>query len=411
MMVEKVDESQQSVPPHILMIPSFYPTKENPLNGIFFQEQALMIKSMNIDLGVIYPEIRPLKNFHPKLMIDNYFQTSFAMEKGLPTCRMHGWNPAPGYLKGTMNYWSHVASLLFKKYTQRYGRPHLVHAQSALWAGIAAHSLYNKYRIPYVITEHRDNFLHEDLFPGQPKKDWLHKILKEVFNKAKNVAVVSKALKQGLAKYMNKSNHSIEVIPNFLDADAFRPKTVAKPKDSFVFLTVAHLVQSKNIDLLLYAFQKLIKIDPKIRLRIVGNGPERKKLVTLARELSLGTHVEFLGEISRQQVKEAYADSHVFVLPSKYETFGIVYIEALSMGLPVIATRCGGPEDIITEAVGMLIPTDDQQALMNAMLAIKDNYLNYHSHHLRNYAVAKFGKETVVDHIANFYARSFYSGV
>lgn len=391
---------------HILVIPSFYPTQEDPIHGIFFKEQACMTQAAGIRVGIIYPEVRPLKGMTLDLFYKNYFQSNHYNEEGVPTFRMHGWNIFPGYLKGTMKYWTNRALSLFKKYVKSQGMPDLIHAQSALWAGAAAKSIADRYDIPYVLTEHRDNFLHQTLLPGLQKDSWLEKLMHEVLDNANQVIAVSHALKKGLSRYMIHPRNQVCVIPNFIDTDEFAPLSKPAPKDLFTFTTIAHLMRSKNIDVLLHAFHLLLKKDPGNRLKIGGNGPERDFLEKKAKDLGIASRVEFLGKLNRQQVKETLSTSHAFVLPSRYETFGVVLIEALSMGLPVIGTYSGGPEDIIAPEVGTLVPPDDAGALMQGMLSIKHKYSTYIPADSRQYAITHFGKQNVVAKLIATYSQS-----
>lgn len=117
----------------------------------------------------------------------------------MPTLRMHGWNLFPGFLKGAMKQWKHQAVKLFKKYVSAYGKPDAIHAQSAIWAGIAAQAIAAEHGIPYLITEHRDNFLHETLLPGNV---WLNEAVVAIFDYADQVIAVSHSLQKGVAKYM-----------------------------------------------------------------------------------------------------------------------------------------------------------------------------------------------------------------
>ena len=123
------------MPLHLLILPSFYPTRECPLDGIFFKEQARMLKAAGIKVGILYPEIRPLKQIKLRDVLRNRFQTSFSVEEGMPTGRLHGWNLFPGYLKGTMQQWSASAHHLYNDYVRKQGKPDLIHAHSALWQG------------------------------------------------------------------------------------------------------------------------------------------------------------------------------------------------------------------------------------------------------------------------------------
>jgi glycosyltransferase involved in cell wall biosynthesis len=389
--------------PHILVIPSWYPIQEEPLAGIFFFEQAHMMRSAGLTVGVVYPEIRPFKQLSWPLLRSNRFQWSETMEQGTPTYRVHGWNLYPGFLKGTMKLWVHHAWSLFKRYVQKWGRPDLIHAQSAIWGGVAAAEISRLTGIPFLIQEHCDIFLQPYLFEKRSQQRWARHLVQSTFAQASALIAVSRALEKGMQNYYQGKIH---VLPNFIDVERLgnpqRP-SLSKP---FVFLTLAHLVKNKNIDLLLQAFSLFHQREPESKLLIAGDGVEVERLKKLCQTLDLNAHVEFLGGIPRPQLQEVFARAHAFILPSQRETFGVVFIEALALGLPVIGTACGGPEDIITPDVGILIKKIDKEDVAQAMLRLKFDYSRYDPLHLKTYAQERFGKQETIEKWIHLYKQT-----
>jgi len=149
------------------------------------------------------------------------------------------------------------------------------------------------------------------------------------------------------------------------------------------------LNNGKGFDTLLKAFRIAAGKYTDSRLLIMGDGPERSNLTALAERLGLKGRVEFYGAYVRKEFAEALGESDAFVLASRGETFGVVCIEALACGLPVVATRCGGPEDFVNEANGLLVPVDDAEAFAKAMLEIRENIGSYDSA-----AISRFARET-----------------
>ena len=166
---------------------------------------------------------------------------------------------------------------------------------------------------------------------------------------------------------------------------------------------VGNLNKNKSVDTLLEAFSNFnIKV-PNLKLRVIGDGPEKSNLIKLAKKLDIDKNVEFLGSLPRNQVKIEMSNTSVLVHPSRYETFGVVIIEALAMGLPVIATRCGGPESIVVNRVGLLIDPGSVSQLSQAMINIYTNYQEYYSKDIREYCESKFSERVVVSELAKIY--------
>jgi glycosyltransferase involved in cell wall biosynthesis len=154
---------------------------------------------------------------------------------------------------------------------------------------------------------------------------------------------------------------------------------------------------------LLQAFAARFQGDPTVQLRIGGDGPLRAELQTLALELGISEQVTFLGMLSREQVATEMQRADAFVLSSHYETFGVVLIEALACGTPIIATACGGPECIVRPSNGLLVPPGDVDALGAAMAQIRETSANYPPDALHSECMAQFGEQAVAAQLGQIY--------
>lgn len=386
---------------HVLWIPSWYTLEEDPIMGIFFKEQAQCLIEAGIKVGIIFPEMRSLKSISLPLIWKNRFQQTVANEDGIPTCRMHGWNPFPKLEQLQWRFWSHSACQLMERYIQEQGMPDIIHAQSTLCGGLSARAISIKYSIPYLITEHRDVFLKQACVI-KPKPS---PIIQDTLDNASQIIAISHALKNDLAHYTKKPLSNPIVIPCFADTDFFTlPDSLPKPKP-FRFLCVAKLVPSKNLELLLHSFHDVNKLFPNTLLEIAGGGPESFKLKKLAEHLGLEKSVQFTGMISRIETRNAYHRAHAFALPTQWETFGVVFIEALASGLPIVTTRCGGPEDIICDRVGKLVEVNDRKAFTAAMINLMKNYERYNRQEIREKAVSQFGKKAICRQLISLYSK------
>jgi glycosyltransferase involved in cell wall biosynthesis len=172
----------------------------------------------------------------------------------------------------------------------------------------------------------------------------------------------------------------------------------------FRFCHVSFLDSKKNVDALIRAFASSFRNDATVSLVIGGDGPSGPALQKLARDCGILRQVEFTGKLSRRQVRDVLDRSDAFVLPSRFETFGVVLIEATAMGLPVIATRCGGPEDIVTERNGILVPVGDTAALGAAMLRMYETRACWDRQSIRDECHERFGADSLARRWREIYA-------
>ena len=349
---------------HVLLLPSFYSDPDKPVLGSFFKDQAQALRKAGLTVGVAYVEPRRLRAIRISRLRENHGQITSGEEDGLRTMRLHGWNPLLQYFPGGI-VWSFATRLLVRRYIRTYGRPDLIHAHNAHWAGFAAYQISGELGIPYVITEHSSRLL-MGVIP-----QLLAMIARRAYRRASEVLVVSKAAGNALEKLL--CGKKLRVIPNCVNTDFFTPPNVTSSSRDFVFLTVAHLSPNKGIDILLRAFAARFRGDPGVSLRIGGDGPIKEDLIALCRRLSIAHKVQFLGALSRTEVRGEMWSANAFVLASFRETFGVVLIEALATGLPVIATRSGGPEDIVSDEVGILVKPGHVDELSQAMQQLRNN--------------------------------------
>jgi len=182
------------------------------------------------------------------------------------------------------------------------------------------------------------------------------------------ITTPSESMKELLREYgiVNK----IEVIPNAIKIDFFKEKDEAKCReikekyhlndDEKIILFVGRIAAEKSIDKIIKAL-KIVKESGmgKIRLLIVGDGPDSENLKNLVSSLKLDSDVIFTGAIDYQEIKHYYKLAYLFVIASTTETFGIVNIEALASGLPVLAVRAPGAVDILTDGIDGRLTNND----------------------------------------------------
>src|SRR5689334_5900427 len=121
----------------LLYLPSFYVTPEQPLCGTFFQEQALAVRTLGVDVDVAFVEQRSLRQLSLRSLRQSRFQEIVSSEFGLRTIRRRAWNPAIRTVRGSL-IWSRWTESLVEHYCAHFGPPDVIHAHNALWGGFAA---------------------------------------------------------------------------------------------------------------------------------------------------------------------------------------------------------------------------------------------------------------------------------
>jgi glycosyltransferase involved in cell wall biosynthesis len=164
-------------------------------------------------------------------------------------------------------------------------------------------------------------------------------------------------------------NGLISVIPNGVDLAQFPPGDEAPDADQILF--VGRLVPQKGVDVLIRAFGAVLRLRPAARLVIAGDGPQRLYLERLARFLGLRHRVSFLGWQSRSDLAELYREAAVTCVPSLYEPFGLVALEAMASSRPVVVGRVGGLAEIVNdESSGYLVEAGDHLDLATRLAAL-----------------------------------------
>ncbi len=285
----------------------------------------------------------------------------------------------------------------------RFGGVDVMHAHVAYPAGGLAMRLSAETGIPYVVTEHMGPFP----LPVYARADGrLKAILREPLERAAARLVVSPVLARTLAGF---GLPEPEVIPNLIDERLYRWEPPADP-GVFTFFTLCVMDPAKGVSDLLRAAARFLgelpaRDRPHVRFRLGGDGPHLAAFRAEAAELRLGAAVEWLGRIPRQRAREEFARCDCFALASRHESFGIVFVEAGASGKPVIATRCGGPEFIVTPETGLLTAVGDVEGLAGALHRMFEGARGYDRALIRARTVERYGREAVVARLEAVYRR------
>jgi glycosyltransferase involved in cell wall biosynthesis len=385
---------------HILILPSWYSDNENPISGTFFREQAQSLSQAGHMVGIIAPFLTVRKNKKINIKIHKRFIERIEFENDGKVGTYRGYSSRLGVdiPWGNLYIWTRLAIHLFREYRSRFGTPDVVHLHSVVRGGMTAVYLKKRYKLPFVVTEHSSDFLLGRIKP------WYEILARLAFEEASAIAVVSPSLGKVLEEKFGDSVRPWTWVPNMVEPlFVHNPEIMSK---GFRFLNVGFLSEKKGQRDLIKAFASSFKDDREVELRIGGDGPIRNSLIREANDLGVGDRVRFLGNLTRSQVKDEMQACHSFVLSSHVETFGIVIVEAMACGKPVISTICGGPQFIVNENNGILVPPKAPQQLSDAMMKIKDNIKCYDSKLIRNECLARFSSEVLVKNLEALYEKA-----
>ena len=281
----------------------------------------------------------------------------------------------------------------------------LIHAHFTYPDGVAAVRLGKQFGVPVVITEH---------IPWGP---WTYHnafVRRESVRAVEECAfhiAVSGPVRESVARVVGASE-KLRVIPVGVDGTIFnRSENEGQPLPNQV-LFVGAIRPVKGVDILLRAMRLLVDSGRNVTLVLVGESyfknyqREYDRLRQMAEELHLGSRVNFVGKRRPPELVRSIQESAVLVLPSRAESFGMVLVEAMACGTPVVATRCGGPEDIVTKEVGILVPPEDAQALAEGIAQVLDRRSDYDPAKSRAYALERFSLESVGQRLQGLYAEA-----
>ncbi len=360
---------------YFLVLARGFPRASYPMNGIFEWDQAKALREQGHK--VIYLAL-DMRSFRRK----RKFGMRVFQEQGIDVydCNF----PLGAVGQSLLNFFSwRMFCGAYKKIVRAHGKPDILHAHFARTTGYAAYRAHEKYGLKYIVTEH-DSKINGDAVSASERK-----LLKRVYRAAACRIAVSENFK---ARLESLYGEKFEYVPNIVDLSAMNCVNKV-PHAGFTFVSVGALSEWKGMDKTIEGFAVLHSRHPETKLVIIGDGEDRESLLRLVENLKLQECVTLTGRLERMRIKEYFDRSDCFVLMSKSETFGVVYIEAMAAGLPVIATRCGGPESFVGDANGILVDVDDVGQLVRAMEEMRSR--RYDAQALRQFCLDRFSPEVV----------------
>lgn len=367
----------------ILIAVGAYPSKSYELNSIFVHMQVKALRSRGVDVAVFEVDMRSLRKNRRLGFYKEFYE-------GVPVYRMFlPCGPIPGVIRILSKLATNYG---IKKVLADYKHPDLIHCHF-VESSCDFHGIKQKYKLKEIITEHRCIWLTGGKF-REKRKIWA----KRAYQESDRIIAVSQIQNDEIFKLCNKKPFTI---PNIIDKK-FYYKNIEK-YDNFTFVSVGNMQQRKRFDLTIKAFQLFHSEHPTARLVLVGGGEIENELKKLTKEYEIDHYVKFTGKVNNSEMPDIYNKCHAFLLPSEVESFGVVYAEAAACGVPIIATDCGGPSDIVNEGNGIIVEKDNAKVLYNAMKYVFEHYNRYDSQLISLDIIKRFGEETIANQLIAMY--------
>jgi glycosyltransferase involved in cell wall biosynthesis len=279
----------------------------------------------------------------------------------------------------------------------------LVHAHFTWPDGVVGSRIAERYGVPLVITEQA---------PWRPWFDHAERARAQAVSAAGRASAhiaISTYVRETIGHFTGDLGN-VHVIPDTVDGDRFTLPAHGSERGVDELLFVGAIRRVKGVDVLLESLALLRERGRRPTVSLIGEGhfrsywEEQDALRGLVRRLGLERQVRFLGKQPLAELVVAMQRASALVLPSRAESLGMVLVEALACGTPVISTRCGGPEDIVTPDVGVLVPPEDPAALAEGIERVLDSRERYDPKALRAHALERFGSSSVVSRLCDVYA-------
>jgi glycosyltransferase involved in cell wall biosynthesis len=361
-------------------------------SGTFVLEQARALAQAH-QVTVIRPEPAPLTARFLEV-----FKRSVAHETE------QAWNVVrPQFIPGRGRYIPTyvIATLRASRYID-WSTVDIIHAHVPFPSGFAAAWLSHLYRKPLVLTEHSSNFkLSIERFTRSH-------IIRWTIQQARTVMVVSRSLQGDIEA--EGVTAQFTVVPNIINTEMFHPAAQPDraPDEPLHLLWIGgelpgYIIRKGAGELLMALARVRTHLARRVCLTAVVGGEGQAMCELLAYRLGVLDLCTFTGVLSNTEVRDQMQQCDSLVLASHRESFGVVLIEAMSCGKPVIATRCGGPQEVVTPETGLLVDPGDVEGLAAALVQMAETAHTYDAQQIAAYARECYGRQAIVQQLEQVY--------
>lgn len=342
----------------VLYITTMYPIPAFPQQGIFCHEQVKALKELGVDVTVVVPI--PFYDRQVKVSRWEYEGVQIQYIRFFKV-------PGPGDFHKT-------GKALYRQLKRKLDLSQfdIYHADAALPSGQAAMLAAEKYGKPFVVHGHGLDMFLDRSYKDAKNCQKVVDACKQVYQKADGIIGVSRKV---LDKVQGRVDISGKDFVAFNGVDAEKFFSVEKPvAEKVTFISIGNLIALKGHDYTLRAIKTLVdRGHTHICLKLLGRGPLEQELKNLTKELGIESYVDFVGYVPYDDVRVKLQESDAFVMPSWYEAFGCVYLEAMACGLPAIGCWGNGIDEVIIHGqTGYLVENKSLDQLADCMECLLD---------------------------------------
>lgn len=382
---------------NIAIVSHTYPTKHDPSSGIFIQKESRLVSEF-AEVNVIIPSVvsTPLNK--------QYYRGYQPVKEPFPvTTFKYVSIPRRSFPSITKYSLSNRLLNIVKNLS-----PDIVHLHALFPSGISAKTLNNS-GFKIVLTVHGG-----DWYSNLENRKMM-KLVNESMHNAHQIIAVGQKLKSDIiSKFPELASQTIH-IPHGIDTQKFIPpksKTFSQKNLGWNplkknILAVANLYEVKGIHILVKAFAHLEEFE-NYHLHLVAPRHQKdtkQKIIKLLEEHNLQRHVSFYPSLSEHDLISYYQSADLFVSPSLKEGFGLAIAEAAACGVPVLATRSGGPEEILDPKIGYLVKVNSTDAIIQGIEKIIQELDQFSPIVMNNYISDNFGLTKKKEHLNKIYSK------
>jgi glycosyltransferase involved in cell wall biosynthesis len=374
----------------ILFISRGWPSEQLPQWGNFERDQAIMLSDRGHQVISLYLDVYP-EHHYKKLGI-----TREQKDGVVVYCLYAGFRWVKIVKRISFTLYSRMFGALFyylvKNVLRKEGKPDLVYGHY-LWFCRRALSIKRKYGVPAVGIEHWSEMGYSNI------KEEYKQLAADTYPYLDRQLVVSAALKENILKNIGIDT---TVVYDTYGKEFYYKEQVVKD-DTVRFVLTGTLLPIKRFDLVIQALGESVSLPKNLQFTIIGDGPEKEKLLGMVEEYHLSDIMHLVGSQTRTYIANALQEADVYILASHLETFGVAPVEALACGVPVIATDCGGSRSYMNDFNGLLIRIDDVKAMSEAISYMAEHYLEYDRKRIAEDCRQRFSSEVIAKQLESIF--------